>query len=72
MAVTRLVSFIQVAGDPGGVAEDEHHHDAQQQHRHRHIAPVSGRGGADNLGPGDRRKMCSSGLEKNSSFHTQL
>ena len=35
-----LVGLVEVARDPGGVAEDEHHHDGQQQHTHRHVSPV--------------------------------
>ena len=35
-----LVGLVEVAGDPGGVAEDEDHDDGEQQHGHRHVAPV--------------------------------
>ena len=36
-----LVGLVEVAGYPGGVAEDEHHHNGQQQHSHCHVTPVS-------------------------------
>ena len=35
-----LVGLVEVAGDPGGVAEDEDHDYGEQQHGHRHVAPV--------------------------------
>ena len=50
-----LVGLVQVAGDPGGVAEDEDHDDGEQQHGHRHVAPVSAR--PHHLGPGPLRQI---------------
>ena len=37
-----LESLKQVAGNPGHVADDEHNHDGQQQHRHRPVSAVAG------------------------------
>ena len=50
-----LVGLVEVAGDPGGVAEDEDHDDGQEQHGHRHVAPVSAR--PHHLGPGPLRQI---------------
>ena len=49
-----LVSLVDVAGDPGGVTQDEHHHDGQQQHSHGHVPPVLQ--GPHPLGPERRRR----------------
>ena len=35
-----LIGLVEVAGNPGGVTEDEHHDDGQQQHSHGHVPPV--------------------------------
>ena len=51
--VVHLVGLVEVAGDPGGVAEDEHHDDGQQQHCHGHVAPVPR--GPHPLRPGRKR-----------------
>ena len=50
--VVHLVSLVEVAGDPGGVAEDEHNDDGQQEHSHRHVTPVPR--GPHPLRPGER------------------
>ena len=50
-----LVGLVEVAGDPGGVAEDEDHDDGQEQHGHRHVAPVPAR--PHHLGPGPLRQI---------------
>lgn len=46
-----LESLKQVAGDPGHVADDEHDHDGQQQHRHGPVSAVAG--GSYYPGPGN-------------------